>query len=169
VAQKVIKDTVKHAYLVSTALYYTELLYHLLSLMNIFYLLITISVILVSDEAADKAKQMQHIYMTKEQHLQGKLAWLFKDPEAWDAMCEWLSSPEFKGISEQNRQRKPSVHHYGADGHVRMTQRQVRYNLSVFSLVFCIYLFVTLNSMLQKKSTGSNLCTTMVRPGQRST
>jgi hypothetical protein len=52
----VIKDTVKHAYLVSTALYYTELLYHLLSLMNIFYLLITISVILVSDEAADKAK-----------------------------------------------------------------------------------------------------------------
>jgi hypothetical protein len=28
VAQKVIKDVIKHAHLVSTALYYTEVLYH---------------------------------------------------------------------------------------------------------------------------------------------
>jgi hypothetical protein len=33
-AQKVIKDAIKHARLVSTALYYTELLYHLLYLMK---------------------------------------------------------------------------------------------------------------------------------------
>jgi hypothetical protein len=46
------------------------------------------------------------------------------------------------------------VHHYGADGHVRKTQRWIRYNLSVFSLVFHINLFVILDSMLQKKSTG---------------
>jgi hypothetical protein len=46
------------------------------------------------------------------------------------------------------------VHHYGADGHVRKTQRRVRYNLSVLSLLFRINLFVTLDSMLQKKSTG---------------
>jgi hypothetical protein len=45
------------------------------------------------------------------------------------------------------------VHHYGVDGHVRKTQRQVRYNLSVFSLVFRINLFVTLDSMLQKETT----------------
>jgi hypothetical protein len=68
-------------------------------------------------------------------------------------MCEWWSSPEFKATSEQNRQRKASVHQYGADGHVRKTQRWVRYNLSVFSLVCRINLFVTLDSLLQKKST----------------
>jgi hypothetical protein len=45
------------------------------------------------------------------------------------------------------------VHHYEADGHVRKTQRRVRYNLSVFLLVFCINLFVTLDFMLQKKNT----------------
>jgi hypothetical protein len=82
---------------------------------------------------------MQHTYLIKEQHLQGKVAWLVKDLEAWDAMCEWWSSPEFKAISEQNwlnQQRKSLVHHYEADGHVRKTQRWVRYNLSVFLLVF---------------------------------
>jgi hypothetical protein len=36
--QKVIKDAVKHARLVSTALYYTEVLYHSLYLMTIFIL-----------------------------------------------------------------------------------------------------------------------------------
>jgi hypothetical protein len=46
------------------------------------------------------------------------------------------------------------VRHYGADGHVRETQRWVRYNLSVFSLVFHINLFLTLDSIFQKKSTG---------------
>jgi hypothetical protein len=49
-----------------------------------------------------KPNQTQNIYLTKEQHLQGKVAWLVKDPEAWDAMCEWWSSPEFRAISEQN-------------------------------------------------------------------
>jgi hypothetical protein len=68
--------------------------------------------------------QTQDIYLTKKQHLQGKVAWLVKDPEAWDAMCEWWSSPVFKVISEQNRlnrQSKKFVHHYGVDGHVRKT------------------------------------------------
>jgi hypothetical protein len=105
-----------------------------------------------------KPNQTQHIYLTKEQHLQGKVVWLVKDLEAWDTMCEWWSSSEFKAISEQNwlnRQRKALVHHYGADGHVCKTQRRVRYNISVFSLVFHINLFVTLDSMLQKKSTGA--------------
>jgi hypothetical protein len=68
--------------------------------------------------------QTQDIYLTKKQHLQGKVAWLVKDPEAWDAMCEWWSSPVFKVISEHNRlnrQSKKFVHHYGVDGHVRKT------------------------------------------------
>jgi hypothetical protein len=71
---------------------------------------------------------MHDVYLTKEQHLQGKVDWLVKDPEAWDMMCEWWVSMEFKTISEQNRhnqQSKASVHHYRADGHVRKTQRLV--------------------------------------------
>jgi hypothetical protein len=73
-----------------------------------------------------KPNQTQHIYLTKEQHLQGKVAWLVKDPEAWDVMCEWWSPQEFKTIKEQNRlnrQRKASVHYYGVDGHICNTQR----------------------------------------------
>jgi hypothetical protein len=46
------------------------------------------------------------------------------------------------------------VHHYGVDDHVYKTQRQVQYNISIFSLAFRINLFITLDSMLQEKSTG---------------
>jgi hypothetical protein len=45
------------------------------------------------------------------------------------------------------------VHHYGVDGHIRKTQRLVRYTLSLFSYVFHINFFITLDSMLQKEST----------------
>jgi hypothetical protein len=31
-----------------------------------------------------KPHQTQDIYLIKEQHLQGKVAWLVKDLEAWD-------------------------------------------------------------------------------------
>jgi hypothetical protein len=76
-----------------------------------------------------KPHQAHDIYLTKEQQLQGKVDWLVKDPEAWNAMCELLTSEEFKAISirnRQNRQSKPSMHHYAVDGHDRKTQRQVR-------------------------------------------
>jgi hypothetical protein len=75
-----------------------------------------------------KPYQAHDIYLTKEQQLQGKVNWLVKDPEAWDAMCEWWTSAEFSAILErnrQNRQSKLSVHHYGADDHVRKTHRLV--------------------------------------------
>jgi hypothetical protein len=68
-----------------------------------------------------KPHQAHDIYLTKEQQLQGKVNWLVKDPEAWDAMCEWWTSAEFRVISEWNRQSKPSVYHYGEDGHIRKT------------------------------------------------
>jgi hypothetical protein len=42
------------------------------------------------------------LYLTKAQQLQGKVDWLVKDPEAWDVMCDWLTSEEFKTISLQN-------------------------------------------------------------------
>jgi hypothetical protein len=44
--------------------------------------------------------QAHDIYLTKEQQLQGKIDWLLKEPEALDAMCEWLASVKFRGISE---------------------------------------------------------------------
>jgi hypothetical protein len=40
------------------------------------------------------------------------------------------------------------------DYHVRKTQRMVRYTISLFPKVFRIDLFITLDSMLQKKSSG---------------
>jgi hypothetical protein len=70
-----------------------------------------------------KSHQACDIYLTKEQQLQGKVDWLVKDPEALNVMCEWRMSVEFRAISERNHQRKPSVHHYGVDGHVHKTQR----------------------------------------------
>jgi hypothetical protein len=35
-----------------------------------------------------KPHQAHDIYLTKEQQLQGKVDWLVKDPETWDAICE---------------------------------------------------------------------------------
>jgi hypothetical protein len=51
----VIKDAIKHARHVSTALYYFEVLYYLLYLMINFYLITTFVVLLTGDEVADKA------------------------------------------------------------------------------------------------------------------
>jgi hypothetical protein len=45
---------------------------------------------------------MYDIYLTKEQHLQGKVNWLINDLVAWDAMCEWWAFVEFRVISKQN-------------------------------------------------------------------
>jgi hypothetical protein len=46
-----------------------------------------------------KPYQAHDIYLTKKKKLQGKDDWLVKDPEAWDVMCEWWTSEEFKAIS----------------------------------------------------------------------
>jgi hypothetical protein len=48
-----------------------------------------------------KPSQTHNIYLTKEQQLQRKVDWLVKDLEAWDAMCEWWMSAEFRALSEQ--------------------------------------------------------------------
>jgi hypothetical protein len=47
-----------------------------------------------------KPQHAQNIYLTKEQLLQGKVDWIVKDPEPWDAMCEWWTSAEFRAILE---------------------------------------------------------------------
>jgi hypothetical protein len=49
-----------------------------------------------------KPYQVHDIYLTKEQQFQGKVDWLVKDPEAWDAMCKWWTPEEFKAISLWN-------------------------------------------------------------------
>jgi hypothetical protein len=52
---KVIKDAIIHACLVSTALYYSQVLKHLLYLMTNYYLITVFVVLLIAAEAADKA------------------------------------------------------------------------------------------------------------------
>jgi hypothetical protein len=59
----------------------------------------------------------------------GWVDWLVKDQEAWDWLCDYWASDEFRAVLEQNRmnrQSKPLVHHYSMDGHVRKTQRMVK-------------------------------------------
>jgi hypothetical protein len=58
---KVIKDAVKHACLVSISIFYTHVL-----------------------KQEMKPMLAHGIYLTKEQHIQGPVDWLVKDPEAWD-------------------------------------------------------------------------------------
>ncbi len=70
--------------------------------MTNFYLITTFVILLTGAEAADKATQVNDIYLTKEKQLQGKVDWLIKDSEAWDAMCEWWASAEFRTLSEWN-------------------------------------------------------------------
>jgi hypothetical protein len=99
--RKMIKDAIKHARLVSISVFYTQVL-----------------------KQEMKPMLAHGIYLTKEQHLHGPVDWLVKDPEAWDWMCGWWASVEFRAISERNRQNqlsKASVHHYGVDGHVCKT------------------------------------------------
>jgi hypothetical protein len=54
-ARKVIKDVLKHARLMSTALYYLQALYYLLYLMTFFYLVTIFVVLLTGAEEVDKA------------------------------------------------------------------------------------------------------------------
>jgi hypothetical protein len=49
-----------------------------------------------------KLTQIHGIYLTKEQHLQGGVDWLVKDLEAWDWLCDYWASNEFRAMSEQN-------------------------------------------------------------------
>jgi hypothetical protein len=54
---------------------------------------------------------------------------LLKDLEAWDWLCSYWASDEFKAVSERNmvnQWSKPSMHRYGAEGHVCKMQMMVR-------------------------------------------
>jgi hypothetical protein len=104
-ARKVIKDAIKHARYQSITYYYRH---ELRQPMN--------------------TKIAKDFHLTKEQYLLGKVDWLVKDAEAWDSLCEWWASPEFRAKSDRarvNRMSKRAVHHYDADGHVRKVQRIV--------------------------------------------
>jgi hypothetical protein len=64
-----------------------------------------------------------------EQHLLGMVDWFVKDPDAWDLMCGWWVSEDFRAVSRLNRLSKSSVHLYDTDGHIgggggRGTHRQ---------------------------------------------
>jgi hypothetical protein len=73
-------------------------------------------------------KIVKDFLLTKEQYLWGKVDWLVKDVEAWDSLCEWWPSPEFRARFDRarvNQISKRAVHHYGADEHVRKVLRTV--------------------------------------------
>jgi hypothetical protein len=84
-----------------------------------------------------KPTQVHEIYQTNEQHLQGNVDWLVKDPEAWDWLCDWWASIQFRARSEQNRMGKESVHHYSANEHVRKMQRMIRKTHNFNSQLLC--------------------------------
>jgi hypothetical protein len=73
-----------------------------------------------------KPTQVHGIYLTKKQHFQGHVNWLVKDLEAWDWLCGYWVSDEFRAMSEQNRMSKDSVNRYGVDRHICKTQRMLR-------------------------------------------
>jgi hypothetical protein len=87
--------------------------------------------------------------------------WLVKDPKAWDWLCGYWASDEFRAMLERNQlnwQSKPSVHRYDAYGHVCKTQRMEK-RLIISILNFCrTNLF---NFVLQKNILGSILITLM--------
>jgi hypothetical protein len=102
---KVIKNAFKHTCCIFVATYYTQML-----------------------KQQMKSTQEKGIYVTKDQHLQGTVDWLVKDPEACDWLCGWRASKDFRAVSERNqhnRQSKESVHCCGANRHVCKTQRMV--------------------------------------------
>jgi hypothetical protein len=70
----------------------------------------------------------------------GGVDWLVKDLEAWDWLYDYWASDEFRAVLErhrENQQSKPSVHRYGADGHVCKTQRMVRKTHNFNSQLLC--------------------------------
>jgi hypothetical protein len=106
-ARKVVKDAIKYARFKSIAYYHRNVLKQPMN--------------------ARQTKAL-NLYLQKEEYVQGIIDWMVKDAKAWDSLCEHWESPTFVAKSErarQNRLSKRSVHHYGADGHVRKVQRMV--------------------------------------------
>jgi hypothetical protein len=79
-AQKVIKDAIKRARYQSFTYYY---MHELRQPMN--------------------TKIAKDFHLTKEQYLLGKVDWLVKDIEAWDSLCEWWASHDFRARSDRAR------------------------------------------------------------------
>jgi hypothetical protein len=102
---KVIKDAFKHVCLISIVTYYTQVL-----------------------KQQMKPTQAHGIYLTKDQHFLGMFNWLVKNPEAWDWLCGWWASEDFRVVSKWNQLSMPSVHYYSADGHINKTQMMVQYS-----------------------------------------
>jgi hypothetical protein len=53
-----------------------------------------------------KPTEVHEIYLTKEQHLQGGVDWLVKDKEAWDWLCGYWVSDEFRALGAPLRRRR---------------------------------------------------------------
>jgi hypothetical protein len=136
-AWKVIKNAIKHAWYQSIT-YYSTYRRGLKHPMN--------------------TNIVKDFHLTKEQYLLGEVDWLVNDAEAWDSLCEWWASPDFRaGLIEPERTGRTSrvVHHYDAYVHVRKVHKMVWYSHTPILQLLCIYLCIILDSLLQKASTGA--------------
>jgi hypothetical protein len=100
---------------------------------------------------------VRDFHLTKEQYLLGEIDWLVKDVEAWDSLCEWWASPDFRARSDRaraNQMSKQVVHHYDTYVHVRKVHRIVWYPHTPILQLLCINLCIMLDSLLHKFSTG---------------
>jgi hypothetical protein len=52
-----------------------------------------------------KPTQVHRIYLIKEQHLHG-VDWFVKDLKAWDWLCGYWASDEFRAVSERNQENR---------------------------------------------------------------
>jgi hypothetical protein len=82
------------------------------------------------------------------------IPWFWNRREVYQEFYKYWSSPEFKMKSEKNRQNheKAPNHRHGADGHIRKSQRMVRFRGS--SAIFFLYCHAT-NFKLQAKRDGA--------------
>lgn len=73
-------------------------------------------------------KEAAKIHLTREEYLQSHVDWICANMEAWEWLCGYWGSAEFRNISDRhrrNRKSKPGKHFFGPDGYVRMEQRMV--------------------------------------------
>jgi hypothetical protein len=81
-AEKVVKDAIKHARFQSITYYHRNVLKQPMNTRQV---------------------KSLNLYLQKEEYIQGTVDWLVKDAEAWDSLCEHLVSPMFVAKFERAR------------------------------------------------------------------
>ena len=89
-------------------------------------------------------KMAKKIHLTAEQYRQNEVDWLSQHVEAWEWMCVYWASDEFKDLSNRNRHNrssKPVLHNFGADGHTGKATHMVCLFAQSICLLNKLYIF----------------------------